>query len=581
MSNGSVIRKVEIERFRGIESFSWRPDAGTNVLIGGGDVGKSTILDAIGLLLSPTTSVVLSEADYWRREYEREFVIRAVVSLSPETRMSQQSRQYWPWHWDGENAVQPSAEQEDQQAVFVFQARGTSGLEIFWEVVQPNGDLDSLPVGLRRNIGVVRLSSDERNDRDLRLVYGSALDRLLGDTGLRARINQELASINLQDNLSENAKNSLQSLDESLANEQLPHKLELGLTSSQGISIGALIGLLSEVSEGVQLPLSSWGSGTRRMASLQIAAASHTETKINLIDEVERGLEIYRTRKLVKALEQEPAQSFLTTHSPAVLSAIDRSTVWYLDSEQNLGALNSKVAKRFQKEDPETFFAKLTIVCEGVTEIGFLSRLIERATNLRVEDLGIHLTDAGGNDPACRLLKDTTAAGLTFACFVDDDGDSPTVWFGIQQQLGDLFFQWDTSTEKEVISSLSSSNLKEILKDSEGILDGERLRTLADRLDISNKNIEAIEEALAQSSKSLKQLVIEAASGDVSMLPENGPKKEWRKHGQRWFKTIQGGIELADKMFELDCWKDKKEQLAPFVNAVLRAVGRTKIEDIK
>lgn len=40
-------------------------------------------------------------------------------------------------------------------------------------------------VAVRWKIGLVRLSADERNDRDLRLVYGSALDRLLADGALR------------------------------------------------------------------------------------------------------------------------------------------------------------------------------------------------------------------------------------------------------------------------------------------------------------------------------------------------------------------------------------------------------------
>ena len=35
------IRHLSIKRFRGIEALSWFPDKGMNVLLGGGDVGKS------------------------------------------------------------------------------------------------------------------------------------------------------------------------------------------------------------------------------------------------------------------------------------------------------------------------------------------------------------------------------------------------------------------------------------------------------------------------------------------------------------------------------------------------------------
>src|SRR5262245_19870546 len=47
------IRLLRINRFRGIESLTWRPDHGLNIILGGGDVCKTTILEAIAMLLSP------------------------------------------------------------------------------------------------------------------------------------------------------------------------------------------------------------------------------------------------------------------------------------------------------------------------------------------------------------------------------------------------------------------------------------------------------------------------------------------------------------------------------------------------
>ena len=69
-----------------------------------------------------------------------------------------------------------------------MRVRGTEDLELVYEIVQPDGSADPFPVALRRAIGLVRLSGDDRNDRDLRLVQGSAFDRLLSDKNLRSRI---------------------------------------------------------------------------------------------------------------------------------------------------------------------------------------------------------------------------------------------------------------------------------------------------------------------------------------------------------------------------------------------------------
>jgi recombinational DNA repair ATPase RecF len=56
-----VIRRLSIERFRGISALTWRPSPGVNIILGGGDVGKTTILEAIALLLSPTNVGTISD----------------------------------------------------------------------------------------------------------------------------------------------------------------------------------------------------------------------------------------------------------------------------------------------------------------------------------------------------------------------------------------------------------------------------------------------------------------------------------------------------------------------------------------
>ena len=98
---------LKIEKFRGIRSLSWHPSAGVNVILGGGNVGKSTLLEAIALLLSPTNSYTLADADYWSRDVEAEFLIEAVISLPGESAINQQGAMAWPWEWDGRNAVLP------------------------------------------------------------------------------------------------------------------------------------------------------------------------------------------------------------------------------------------------------------------------------------------------------------------------------------------------------------------------------------------------------------------------------------------------------------------------------------------
>ena len=259
------------------------------------------MLDAIGLLLSPSNATTVSEVDYWRRDNSVEFSIEAVLSFPEGIEPNTFSILLMPWDWDGVDAVLPADPgggdvPEAEQPVYRLRVRGTADLELVWEIVQPDGAAVPLSAAFRKRIGLVKLSADDRNDRDLRLVVGSALDRLLADPAIKARIAEQVADQDFSDAVGESGLKALKILDGRLTRASLPHGVELGLTSSQGLSIGALIGLLAD-RDGVALPLASWGAGTRRMAALEIAASTQAETSITVIDEIERGLEPYRLRQ--------------------------------------------------------------------------------------------------------------------------------------------------------------------------------------------------------------------------------------------------------------------------------------------
>lgn len=587
MNDTAIIRQLHIERFRGIKELTWNPAPGMNVILGGGDVGKTTVLEAIALLLSPTNTLVLSEAEYWQKETDDGFLIRAVMSLPPSTDVNHQRVLSWPWEWDGKNAVLPvTPDGEDDlpapaEPVYCLQVRGTPELEIAWEIAQPSEETDSLSSSLRRQIGVVRLGGEDRNDRDLRLVYGSALDRLLADPGLRARISQEVAKIDLQANLTDDAKTALTALDKTLKDEALPNNLNLGLTSSQGLSIGALVGLLAQSDEEIALPLASWGAGTRRMVTLQIAASTQARTRITVIDEIERGLEPYRARKLVKALQEDETQCFVTTHSPVVIGAGANAQLWYMDAAGALGELDQNKIKAQQRRDPITFLTRLSLVCEGQTEVGFVSFLLEKAIEGHHTDHGLHITDGEGNASTLALLQAMAGAGLQFAGFADDEGDAAGRWAALKAHMGARLFQWQAGhTEANVIGAIPEGQLLGLMPDESGEKDGVRRRTLADRLGCKDKDIQSLETAINAQGTSWRELIIAAASGSTENLPREDKRAEWKSHGKQWFKTEAGGRELAAKMFALGAWPTLRPHLMPFLNAIRAALGQEEIGNL-
>ena len=574
-----VIRCLTIERFRGVKSLTWNPGPGMNVILGGGDVGKTTILDAIALLLSPVNTTVVADSDYWQREEGTEFIIEAVMSLSETVHIGQQSKMHWPWEWDGEKAVLPDmnlevpAAETEGQPVYRFRVRGTADLELEWEIVQPDNTVDSFHVGLRRGIGLVWLLGDDRNDRDLRMVHGSALDRLLSDKGLKSRIGRQLGAESVQNHLRSDATAALGELNTDFKSRELPSELGLGLAGSPGYSVNALIGLTAE-KDLVKLPLTNWGAGTRRLASLAIASFSQKTQPITLIDEIERGLEPYRQRSFMEFLIQGGSQVFLTTHSAAALRVATDAALWHLGATGGIGSLPSAKVGRHLVRDPETFLARVTVVAEGITEVGFASSLLEKALGRLPLECGVWISDAGGHDTALDLLEALSQGGLMFAGVVDDEGRCPGRWRKVKEKMGARLLQWQQgSLEAVIVTLVEECRLEELISDPRHELTGERLRTLADRLDMDEKTFEAVR---SKAGVDLKPLIVAAATGQV---PEDkrGAGRDvvnpYKGHSKKWFKSEDGGRELGNKVFSLGVWSNLENEILPFLNAVRSTIG--------
>lgn len=573
------IRLLSIKRFRGIENLSWLPAKGVNVLLGGGDVGKTTILEAIALLLNPTNATALSDADYWQRRHEDGFEINAVMSLPLSCGIVEQRKSVWPWEWGGEDAKLPDLEANDGQPldpVFCVRVCGTPDFELQHEICQPDESFDHFPVSVRRNIGIVRLSGDDRNDRDLRLLQGSALDRLLSDRTLRSRLADKLGETDVDAELKDEAKAKLGALDERFTSRLLPRQLGLGLVGGPGFSLNALIGLLA-TKDGTKLPLSSWGAGTRRLAAFEVAALHQVDHPIIVVDEIERGLESYRQRILMEELIANPSQVFVTTHSAPAVNAAVGAALWYVDAAGKVGSLPASVAAQ-QKRDPETFLARIAVIAEGATEVGFVTTLLNRSLGEDIRRHGIWVSDGGSNSEALTVLRGLAASGLAVAGFADNEGTQQGLWQQAKDQLGDLLMRWPNGClETNIIPYLGDDQLEPFITDPDGDA-GERMRTLADRLGIQDKSFAAILAA----TDNIRQLMIDAACGAAPTQTDapDDQKKAWKKHGQRWFKSTAGGNELAEKVFAFGLWTHLAPQLLPFVNGVRAAVGLEAVQAV-
>jgi ABC-type transporter Mla maintaining outer membrane lipid asymmetry ATPase subunit MlaF len=165
------------------------------------------------------------------------------------------------------------------------------------------------------------------------------------------------------------------------------------LIGTPGVSLAASVGLTIGATDETALPLTAWGTGTRRLAALEIAALGVSGDSIALIDEPETGLEPYRHRVFVNDLAGDGhRQTFVTTHATAVLSSgrSKAAVVWRMtlpeyretqsdapDAEETQAAefvrpshvlteLKGDELKRIAKEQPEALLARLPMVVSHV-----------------------------------------------------------------------------------------------------------------------------------------------------------------------------------------------------------------------
>ena len=578
---GPRIHRLTIERFRGVRDLKWYPAEGVNIILGGGDAGKTTVLDALGLLFSPTNTSNLSDTDYYLRRIEDEFIVEAVMSLPQDGAVNQQPKHSWPWEWNGKEPIVPSADADaagPEHPVYRLRVRGSADLELVYEIIQPNGTPDHFSVGLRRAVGLVRLAGDDRNDRDLRLVQGSALDRLLSDKTLRSNIAKELAKTEVEGQLKAEGSEALSKLDTAFRKQNLPGDLHLSITGGQGASVAAMIGLTAACQD-VRLPLASWGSGTRRLAALTVAEQKQGESPVTLVDEIERGLEPYRQHALMRRLQDGKSQVFVTTHSPSAIAAATKAAMWYVDHTGQIGPLEAKKIARHRANDPNTFLSRLAIIAEGATEVGFATALLEAALGERLHAYGVHMSDAGGHENALDVLQALCEGRVLFGGFADDEGKHPERWKKLEASLGPLLFRWKSGCiEGNIINAVPEAKLEDLLKDPADENTGSRLRTLADRLGMTGEISFAMVAATA--GPKLKAVIIEAATGVVP-ADKTGRKKEYKGHAQTWFKSFDGGGELARKMFSLGLWPTFRPALLPFCNAVRAALDLPPVVDVK
>lgn len=473
---GMKVRQLDINNFRGIKKLEWTLPVGQRLvtLIGPGDSGKSTILEAIYLLLGDRWSVSFSDVDFYGVDPTTPIRITAVLTDVPTALLKDNTFGFWQSGLDADGTVHQEPE-DGLKPCLIVRLTVDESLEPRWEVVRADGDAHNLSSSQRREFSTFRV--DDRTDAQLRWTRTSALGRLSAKDGAEreALAAAERAARDALAGHESAALNALVEQVQSHANEVGSSDfkaIRAGLDASRS-GMGANLALYEDV-----VPLMAYGLGSRRLASLAVQQMAAGDRAIAVIDELESGLEPHRAVRLLNYLDSDPySQVFVTTHSPIVVEQApieSLSVVQTTAGEMTITSLggSGEVMRALRRAVPSSLLARKVVIGEGKTEYGVLAACFEAwdrersAIGLTTSSgEGLAIQNGNGGEQAANRAEAMVPLGCAVLALIDNDVCTADPHIAKAEQAGATVVRWELGRciESQICSQLDALELQELI----------------------------------------------------------------------------------------------------------------------
>ena len=406
VANMAKLRHLKISHFRGIDSFEQSFSNGITCIIGRGDSCKSTILDAIAYTFAQSWSLRLNDSDFYNCDPSSPIIIEGTVSDIPDDLIVKYHNHLRGITSDGRLIDDMESDDAiEAQEVLTVRLSVSKDLEPSWDVVSYNGtEPSTIKSTDRGKLNVFSVS--DYSDRHFSLNKGNPLYSLYRQLNNAPHPENE----NLVLNVVRDAKNAF---DDNLGHrfESVIEKIK-SVAGELGITLNEMKAMLDHKDIAISenkvsihedgIPFRLKGKGSKRLLSLAIQLALTQPSGIILIDEIEQGLEPDRVQHLVNVLSKyEDKQIIITTHSSNVVVEIPCTSLFIMrKGSYNLQHVEGEMQGCIRK-NPEAFFARKILVCEGATEIGFCRSINEyRISHNKTSAscMGIRFADGAGNE---------------------------------------------------------------------------------------------------------------------------------------------------------------------------------------
>ena len=534
------IHQLKINHFRGIEHFEQCfDDTNLIILIGRGDSGKSTILKAISLVLSPAWNNTFADTDFYNLDTTKPIEIEVSLRCVPDKLLCDAKYGlYKRLLINGEiiddiskSGEEPSAQEEDILTIKL----------VVDDTLQPKWYVDreqDIEISHRDRALLDMFMIADYADNHFSYNKLSPLYALL-KKGLDApdTIEKKLVAVVRQAYQSIASNVSFQEF-EKVATEIKQEALNLGiefddLKTSLEYKGNAYTESNITLHDGQNCPLGMYGKGSKRLLSMAIQLALAKTGGIVLIDEIEQGLEPDRIRTIINKLSQvDPGQVIITTHSRDVVVESKSETIYLMSKEANSLYQFESELQGLLRSQPEAFFARRVILCEGATEYGIIRALdhyLQREGKLGLSARSIAVVDSKGGDNFYRYAIWLSTKGFDVITFNDDDNKSilsskeEAISAGVRMAICDA----GNALEQQLFNDASWSIIIELVYLAKDILSEEAIVSCLDGI---------------QSISDLNSLIDERQLDIRQKLGTQSKKKGW-------YKNVTDGESLGELLF--------------------------------
>ena len=542
-------------------------------MIGPGDSGKSTVLEAIDLCLGARRSLTFCDDDFYQLQLTQPIKITITLGELDSHLRSMETYGLYLRSFNRQTGDIEAEPGTGLDTVLTVELSVLDDLEPQWRLVSERAEA----LGQSRNLSWadrVRLAPTrlgQFGEHNLSWRRGSILNKVSEERASAATAIAQAAR-DARIAFGEKAKDQL--TDALTAVQTTATRLGVpvsgtvqALLDAHGVNFtGGTISLHG----GDGVPLRGLGLGSVRLlvAGLQRHVAG--EAPMILIDELEHGLEPHRIIRLLTELGAKeaapPLQAFVTSHSPVAVRELSIDQLHVLRN----GPLGHEVTWMGRVGDvqgtvrkfAEALLARSVLICEGASEVGFIRGLdLDRqATNQpSLTALGVALVDGGGDTTFARALA-FQKMGFRIAVLRDSDIAVHGIDEATFLRQGGQVFKWTEgrALEDELFLSLSVEGAAELLE--RGVdLKEESLVT---------EHIRTVSSNAFQLSSIRSQIA--GGSLDEAARKVLGQASRVKKG---WFKNVTAMEAVAQDIVGPDLRRTQGGALRPTLNAIFSWFG--------